>query len=101
MGRSQKLFHRVGNVKITPPPRKQPATAGISPESITAHALETFGSAEKAQHWMNRPNSLFDGKTPAQVLRTDPIEVEVELVRIDHGVYVWGVTAWCGVSTPD
>jgi uncharacterized protein (DUF2384 family) len=88
MGRSEKLLSRVGGLKITPPRRKKPATAGISPESITAHALETFGSTEKAQHWMNRPNSLFGGKTPSQLLRSDPVEVEAELVRIDHGVDV-------------
>jgi hypothetical protein len=37
---------------------------------------------------MNRPNPLFHGKTPSQVMRTDPVGVEAELVRIDHGVYV-------------
>jgi uncharacterized protein (DUF2384 family) len=60
----------------------------ISQKSIAAHALATFGSKEKAQHWMNRPNPLFHGKTPAQVTRIDPVGVEAELVRIDHGVYV-------------
>jgi uncharacterized protein (DUF2384 family) len=60
----------------------------ISPESIAVHALATFGSRQKAQHWMNRPNPLFQGKTPSQVMRTDPVGVEAELVRIDHGVYV-------------
>ncbi len=60
----------------------------ISRESIVVHALATFGSIEKAQHWMNRPNPLFCGKTPSQVMRTDPVNVEAELVRIDHGVYV-------------
>lgn len=62
--------------------------ARISPKSVTAHALETFGSQEKAKHWMNRPNPLFDGKTPAQVMETDLAGVEAELVRIDHGVYM-------------
>jgi uncharacterized protein (DUF2384 family) len=67
-----------------------PADSGqkISPQSIAAHALSTFGSKEKAQHWMNRPNPLFQGKTPSQVMRTDAVAVEAELVRIDHGVYV-------------
>jgi uncharacterized protein (DUF2384 family) len=59
-----------------------------SPASVAAHALATFGSPEKAQHWMNRPNPLFQGKTPAQVIESDPVEAEAELVRIDHGVYV-------------
>jgi uncharacterized protein (DUF2384 family) len=60
----------------------------ISRESVAAHALATFGSPEKAQHWMNRPNPLFHGTTPSEVLESDPVEVEAELVRIDHGVYV-------------
>jgi uncharacterized protein (DUF2384 family) len=60
----------------------------ISRESVAAHALATFGSPEKAQHWMKRPNPLFHGKTPLQALKSDPVGVEAELVRIDHGVYV-------------
>jgi Protein of unknown function (DUF2384) len=36
---------------------------------------------------MNRPNPLFNGKTPAQVIELDLVGVEAELVRIDHGVY--------------
>jgi uncharacterized protein (DUF2384 family) len=62
--------------------------AELSQEAIIAHALTAFGSAEKAHQWMNRPNSLFHGKTPSQVLRTNLVEVKAELVRIDHGVYV-------------
>jgi hypothetical protein len=60
----------------------------ISPESVAVHALSTFGSKEKAQHWLNRPNPLFQGKTPNQVMRTNAVAVEAELLRIDHGVYV-------------
>lgn len=60
----------------------------IPDASILAHALDTFGSKEKAEHWMNRPNPLFDNKTPAQLMSTDPAAVEAELVRIDHGVYM-------------
>ena len=37
---------------------------------------------------MNRPNPLFDGKSPAQVIEFDLVGVEAELVRIDHGVYM-------------
>lgn len=61
---------------------------GISRESVAAHALATFGSPEKAEHWMNRPNPLFDGRTPAQVIESDLVGVEAELIRIDHGVYM-------------
>jgi uncharacterized protein (DUF2384 family) len=65
-----------------------PARRILSPESVSEHARATFGSVEKAQHWMNRPNPLFQGKTPLEVMQTDPVGVEAELVRIDHGVYV-------------
>ncbi len=60
----------------------------ISRQSVNAHALATFGSPKKAQHWMNRPNPLFDGKSPAQVIEFNLVGVEAELVRIDHGVYM-------------
>jgi uncharacterized protein (DUF2384 family) len=73
---------KAGAHKIVSSPRR------ISRESVAAHALATFGSPEKARHWMNRPNPLFHGKTPAQVIQFDVVGVEAELVRIDHGVYV-------------
>jgi uncharacterized protein (DUF2384 family) len=60
----------------------------ISRTSIAAHALATFGSREKARHWMNRANALFGGRTPAEVLASDLVGVEAELLRIDHGVYM-------------
>jgi hypothetical protein len=37
---------------------------------------------------MSRPNPLFHGKTPIQIIQSDPLWVEAELVRIDYGVYV-------------
>jgi uncharacterized protein (DUF2384 family) len=36
----------------------------ISRDSVAAHALDTFGSPEKAERWLNRPNPLFEGKAP-------------------------------------
>jgi len=57
-------------------------------EAIQAHALDTFGSPAKANHWLNRPNPLLGGKSPLQVMQDDPQAVEAELVRIDHNVYV-------------
>jgi len=68
--------------------RKRARGGEISRESIAAHALDTFGSPEKARHWMNRPNPLFQGKTAAQVVQFDLVGVEAELVRIGHGVYM-------------
>jgi uncharacterized protein (DUF2384 family) len=60
----------------------------ITAQSIKAHALDTFGTAEKAEHWMSRPNPLFHRKTPLRVIQSDPSSVEAELVRIDHGFYI-------------
>ncbi len=62
--------------------------AKASRRSVAAHALATFGSPEKAEHWMNRSNPLFARKTPAQVIEFDLASVEAELARIDHGVYI-------------
>ena len=100
MGRGQKLMNSGGKAcrqgRENAPSKNQVeglkavkmTSNQISRNSVAAHALATFGSPEKAQHWMNRPNALFDGKTPAQVIESDVIAVEAELVRIDHGVYM-------------
>ena len=56
--------------------------------ALRAHVLETFGSAQKADHWLNRSNHVFGGKTPLQMMESDPQAVEIELTRIDHGVYI-------------
>ena len=60
----------------------------ITSRSVEAHALETFGSEAKAEHWLSRRNPVFQGKTPRQIIKVDPLMVEAELVRIDHGVYI-------------
>ena len=60
-------------------------------QAIVAHALETFGSEEKARHWLERPNALFAGSAPISILQDDPRRyelVEDELTRIDHGVFI-------------
>lgn len=73
-----------------PLPDSQAGSVGrpVTKKSVADHALATFGTRKKTDHWMNRPNPLFDGKAPAQVLESDADSVEAELVRIDHGVYV-------------
>ena len=55
---------------------------------VREHIFETFGSVQKAEHWLSRPNQVFQGKTPLQVLKSDPEAVEAEITRIDHGVYI-------------
>jgi Protein of unknown function (DUF2384) len=57
-------------------------------DAVLAHAFETFGSPEKANHWLHRPNHIFQGRTPLEVIENDPQAVEIELTRIDYGVYI-------------
>ena len=60
-------------------------------EPIVTHALETFGTREKALHWLERMNPLFGGSAPIDILRTDPTLYEFvddELTKIEHGVFV-------------
>jgi uncharacterized protein (DUF2384 family) len=57
-------------------------------DTVLAHARETFGSEEKTEHWLRRPNHVFQGKTPLEMIESDPEQVEIELTRIDHGVYI-------------
>jgi hypothetical protein len=54
---------------------------------VLAHAAETFGSAQKAERWLKRPNPLLDGR-PLDRMELDPKSIDDELTRIDHGVYV-------------
>jgi putative toxin-antitoxin system antitoxin component (TIGR02293 family) len=57
--------------------------------SIMALAEETFQETEKAMHWMRRPNKVFDGRAPLDLIRTEQGARMVEdvLIRIAHGVY--------------
>jgi RNA polymerase sigma-70 factor, ECF subfamily len=76
----------------TPPPHRavphQQATSDTPSGQILTHASETFGTAEKADHWLNRPNHVFQSRTPLEMLAIDPQSVEIELSRIDYGVYI-------------
>ena len=55
---------------------------------VLAHAVETFGSRTNANAWLDRPNRVFNNRSPLQILTQDPGAVEEELVRIDHGMFV-------------
>lgn len=65
---------------------------GLSPEQrasieqVLLHSADTFGSAEKAERWLRRPNVLL-GAAPLEVIVDRPGDVDAELTRIDHGVY--------------
>ncbi len=70
------------------PQQEAPLPKQVTSATVRAHALEAFGDVEKTDHWLRRPNQLFQGRSPLQVLEADPAAVEAEIVRIEHGVYV-------------
>jgi putative toxin-antitoxin system antitoxin component (TIGR02293 family) len=55
---------------------------------VLAAAEDTFGSREKAGHWLRRPTTALAGKCPLDLLDTDEgaREVETLLGRIAHGI---------------
>ncbi len=56
---------------------------------IHMQAVETFESEENARKWLFRPLSIFNGKTPLEMIVTEPGArvVEQALGRIEHGVF--------------
>jgi uncharacterized protein (DUF2384 family) len=62
--------------------------AAIAPE-IWRHAVDTFGTEERAWRWMRQSLAELSYRTPEQILLEDPHNGEVEaiLTRIDYGVY--------------
>ena len=66
---------------VSEPPLKQRKGKGKAIyDRVMSHAFETFGEESKAIHWLSRPNHLFAGRTPAEVLETEPESVEQELI---------------------
>jgi putative toxin-antitoxin system antitoxin component (TIGR02293 family) len=57
---------------------------------VLAAAEETFGSRDKASHWLRRPTRVLEGEAPLEMLDTSEGAREVEdlLHRIDHGLAV-------------
>jgi len=55
---------------------------------IGAHAVQVFGTDEKAATWLHRPIRALDNRAPLDLLRTDlgTKQVENVLGRIEHGV---------------
>jgi hypothetical protein len=54
-----------------------------------AHAVDTFGTEERAFRGMRIPLSELRNRTPEEILMNDPENSEVEaiLTRIDYGVF--------------
>lgn len=57
---------------------------------IFAHAIEVFGDESEAKLWLKEPKSALQGKTPLQVINTEPGVQQVELMlgQIEHGIFV-------------
>jgi putative toxin-antitoxin system antitoxin component (TIGR02293 family) len=62
--------------------------AMVAPK-IWLHALDTFGSEERALRWMRQPLAELGESTPERVLLEDRRSEAVEAIlsRIDYGVY--------------
>ncbi len=56
---------------------------------IYTKAREVFEDDEEAAHWLNEPLGSLGGRTPLEVIRTEPGARAVEQVlgRIEHGVF--------------
>lgn len=63
--------------------------AGMGADGVIAKAVEVFGSQEKAQAWLDRPNRALAGATPRSLFGTleGREHVLTLLGRIEHGVY--------------
>lgn len=54
-----------------------------------AHALDTFGSKEKARSWLATPNPSLSDQRPIELARTieGAERVDEVLTRIDYGIF--------------
>ena len=56
---------------------------------VVAHAIETFGSEEKAHRWLISSSGALGKESPYSFLKAGNCEaVDEELSRIDYGVYL-------------
>ena len=64
------------------------AIATIAPKTWR-HAVDTFGTEDRALRWMRQPLAELGERTPERALLEDPqgTAVEAILARIDYGVY--------------
>ena len=66
----------------------EPDFTGI-PESLMAHALETFGDLVKARSWLATPNPALNNAQPLELAHTarGAEQVDEILTRIDYGIF--------------
>ena len=75
-----------GNERLTP----EESDRLLRLTRIIGQATMTFGSEEKARHWLERPTKAFGGnEAPFSLLDTDQGAqlVEERLVQIAHGMF--------------
>lgn len=75
--------------------KREPLTAEETDKAlrlarISAEADRVFGDPSKADRWLRRPNPVFHGKTPLELLKTEigGNMVETLLHQIDHGIFI-------------
>ncbi|MGA2207122.1 MAG: antitoxin Xre/MbcA/ParS toxin-binding domain-containing protein [Terracidiphilus sp.] len=52
-------------------------------------AVKVFGNPEKVRHWLSKPKTRFDERTPLAMMRTElgGRQVEEWLIQIDEGMF--------------
>ena len=57
--------------------------------TVAAHAVEVFGTLERAGRWLRRSNRALGGEIPLELLDTEvgARQVDEILGRIEHGLY--------------
>jgi putative toxin-antitoxin system antitoxin component (TIGR02293 family) len=62
---------------------------GAVPQALMDHALDTFGTAQRAHSWLTTPNLALGKFQPLDLVRTcsGSQRVEEVLTRIDHGIF--------------
>ena len=62
---------------------------GGAHRELIDRAVKVFGSEEKAADWLTSPCRALQDQVPTQLIkRGDVKDIEIELGRIEHGIYV-------------
>ena len=79
------LAHRVANRQ---PLSKEESDKAVRVARITAAAEQVFGETERAWRWLRMAKQRFDGKTPIEMLATEPGArlVEETILQFEHGM---------------
>jgi hypothetical protein len=79
----------VGDVENTIPASDWKALTTITNEEAMAHASRVFGSEEKADAWLRRPNPRHERRRTIELMDTPEGRAKVEgmLIQIDDGMF--------------